>query len=213
MNETIGEDEITKSDKKAFAIVVHVLYFSILSCGVAAGMSNHNDSLINGALILTIIAGVVACLINGLKQISITLAIALLVSLFFNFVITKEVLQQNKLEKFYSSHLYQNQNYANTENGKIIKKALEAYNEDNYKIAFDVLKKHDQNESKNIEDVMNLVNVTKAITPELIPDLKVAMADDFVSIEEYNILKEKAVKNITSKKLTTEQLVLLGSIK
>lgn len=213
MNETIGETEITKSDKKAFAILVHVMYFIILSCAFFAGLSYHNDSTINNAFIITIVAAIAACLINGFKQIYITLTIAVIVSLFFNFVITKEVLQQNKLEKFYTSHLYQNQNYANTENGKIIKEALEAYNDDNYKVAFDVLKKYDQNESKNIEDVMNLVNVTKAITPELIPDLKVAMADNFVSVEEYNILRQKAIKNITSKKLTTEQLVLLGSIK
>jgi hypothetical protein len=60
---------------------------------------------------------------------------------------------------------------------------------------------------------MNLVNAIKNITPELIPDLKVAMADNFVSLEEYNLLKNQAIKNISSKKLTNEQLVLLGSIK
>lgn len=212
MNNLIEED-VAENDRKIVASLIHVFYFMLLAGIVALSFQNGNESVLMIAIVTTIIAAIATCLANGLKELYKIVGIVIVLSLVFNFIITKEGLQKNKIETSYNNLIYQNKNYANTENAKNIKKALENYNAENYKVALETLRKYNQNESQDLDRVMNLVNAIKNITPELIPDLKVAMADNFVSLEEYNLLKNQAIKNISSKKLTNEQLVLLGSIK
>lgn len=212
MNDSIEEDG-TENDKKIVASLIHIFYFILLASMVALSFQTGKESIMTMAIITTIIAAIAACLANGLKELYKILGIVVILSLLFNFVITKETLQRNKIENAYSSLIYQNKNYANTENAKKIRTALEGHNSENYKIALNTIKNYYQNESQDLDRVMNLVSAIKNITPELIPELKVAMADNFVSLEEYNLLKNQAIKNISSKKLTNEQLVLLGSIK
>jgi hypothetical protein len=212
MNNLIEED-VAENDRKIVASLIHVFYFMLLAGIVALSFQNGNESVLTIAIVTTIIAAIATCLANGLKELYKIVGIVIVLSLVFNFIITKEGLQKNKIETSYNNLIYQNKNYANTENAKNIKKALENYNAENYKVALETLRKYNQNESQDLDRVMNLVNAIKNITPELIPDLKVAMADNFVSLEEYNLLKDQTIKNISSKKLTNEQLVLLGSIK
>jgi hypothetical protein len=212
MNNLIEED-VAKNDRKIVASLIHVFYFTLLASMVALSFQTGKDSIMTMAIVTTIIAAIAVCLANGLKELYKILGIVVILSILFNFVITKETLQRNKIENAYNSFIYQNKNYANTENAKKIRTALEDHNSENYKIALNTIKNYYQNESQDLDRVINLVSAIKNITPELIPDLKVAMADNFVSLEEYNLLKNQAIKNISSKKLTNEQLVLLGSIK
>jgi len=213
MDNTIKKENVSIEDRKIIANLIHFFYLAFVSIIIVGGLSHNSESTITFVAVLTIIAATATCFTNGFKELYTTLGIVILLSVVFNVFITKETLQKNRLDKVYSSFVYQNENYANTENAKNIKKALEDYNPENTKIAFDSLKKYDQNISQDLDKVMNLISAVKAITPELIPELKVAMNDNFVSIDEYNVLKQKAIKNISSKKLTNEQLVLLGSIK
>ena len=201
MNNLIKSNEMTEGDRKCIAIVIHVIYFLMLFAGLAAGLSFGNDMLIM-EIVFTIIAGVTACLTNGFKELKITFSIILFASIVFNFVLPKEILQKNRIENAYSSFIYQNKNYENTKNGQIVKKALEGYNAENYKAALSVLRNYDGNHSQDLDKVVNLVNVIKQITPELIPDLKTAMNDNFVSIQEYESLRQKTIKNISLAKLT-----------
>ena len=212
MDNLVESNETTDSDRKSIAIVIHVIYSIMLLAALAAGLSIGNESL-TMAIVFTVIAAVGVCLANGFKELYKTLGIVLVVSVVFNFVLTKEMLQKNRIENAYSSFIYQNKNYENTENGQIIKKALEGYTAENYKAALSLLRNYDENHSQDLDKVMNLVTAIKQITPELIPDLKVAMNDNFVSIQEYESLRQKTIKNISLAKLTNEQLVLLGSIK
>lgn len=213
MDNTIEKEKPIDNEREITASIIHVFYFVLLSMGVAVGFQNGNESIMTIAIVITIIAAIATCIANGPKELYKIIGIVVALSLVFNFVITKEWLQKNKIEKSYNNLIYQNKNYANTENAKNIKKALENYNAENYKVAFATLRKYNQNESQDLDKVMNLVSAIKNITPELTSDLKVAMADNFVSLEEYNLLKDQTIKNISSKKLTNEQLVLLGSIK
>lgn len=212
MDNLVESNETTDSDRKSIAIVIHVIYSIMLLAALAAGLSIGNESL-TMAIVFTVIAAVGVCLANGFKELYKTLGIVLVVSVVFNFVLTKEMLQKNRIENAYSSFIYQNKNYENTENGQIIKKALEGYTAENYKAALSLLRNYNENHSQDLDKVMNLVTAIKQITPELIPDLKVAMNDNFVSIQEYESLRQKTIKNISLAKLTNEQLVLLGSIK
>jgi hypothetical protein len=205
-------DKTTENDRKGIAIVIHVIYSIMLLAGLAAGLSVGNENLTMG-IIFTVIAAVGVCLANGFKELYKTLGIILFASIVFNFVLTKEMLQKNRIENAYSSFIYQNKNYENTENGQTLKKALEGYNAENYKAALSLLRNYDENHSQDLDKVVNLVTAIKQITPELIPDLKAAMNDNFVSIQEYESLRQKTIKNISLAKLTNEQLVLLGSIK
>lgn len=213
MNNSIDGNETTPEDRKSMALIVHVIYFILLASIFAIGYSNDNESILPIIITFTVIAAIGAYLANGLMELYKIIGIIVIVSFVFNFVATKEILQRNKLEDSYSNLLYENKNYANTENAKKIRTALESYSPESYKIAFNAIKKRNQNKSQDIDNVLNLVSAIKNITPELTPELKLAMADNFVSIEEYTLLKDQAIKNISSKKLTTEQLVLLGSIK
>lgn len=212
MDNLAESNETTDNDRKSIAIVIHVIYSIMLLAALAAGLSIGNESL-TMAIVFTVIAAVGVCLANGFKELYKTLGIILVVSVVFNFVLTKEMLQKNRIENAYSSFIYQNKNYENTENGQIIKKALEGYTAENYKAALSLLRNYNENHSQDLDKVMNLVTAIKQITPELIPDLKVAMNDNFVSIQEYESLRQKTIKNISLAKLTNEQLVLLGSIK
>lgn len=212
MDNLVESNETTDNDRKSIAIVIHVIYSIMLLAALAAGLSIGNESL-TMAIVFTVIATVGVCLANGFKELYKTLGIILVVSVVFNFVLTKEMLQKNRIENAYSSFIYQNKNYENTENGQIIKKALEGYTAENYKAALSLLRNYNENHSQDLDKVMNLVTAIKQITPELIPDLKVAMNDNFVSIQEYESLRQKTIKNISLAKLTNEQLVLLGSIK
>lgn len=212
MDNLAESNETTDNDRKSIAIVIHVIYSIMLLAALAAGLSIGNESL-TMAIVFTVIAAVGVCLANGFKELYKTLGIVLVVSVVFNFVLTKEMLQKNRIDNAYSSFIYQNKNYENTENGQIIKKALEGYTAENYKAALSLLRNYDENHSQDLDKVMNLVTAIKQITPELIPDLKVAMNDNFVSIQEYESLRQKTIKNISLAKLTNEQLVLLGSIK
>lgn len=212
MDNLVESNETTDNDRKSIAIVIHVIYSIMLLAALAAGLSIGNESL-TMAIVFTVIAAVGVCLANGFKELYKTLGIILVVSVVFNFVLTKEMLQKNRIENAYSSFIYQNKNYENTENGQIIKKALEGYTAENYKAALSLLRNYNENHSQDLDKVMNLVTAIKQITPELIPDLKVAMNDNFVSIQEYESLRQKTIKNISLAKLTNEQLVLLGSIK
>lgn len=212
MDNLVESNETADNDRKSIAIVIHVIYSIMLLAALAAGLSVGNENLTMG-IIFTVIAAVGVCLANGFKELYKTLGIILVVSVVFNFVLTKEMLQKNRIENAYSSFIYQNKNYENTENGQILKKALEGYTAENYKAALSLLRKYDENHSQDLDKVVNLVTAIKQITPELIPDLKVAMNDNFVSIQEYESLRQKTIKNISLAKLTNEQLVLLGSIK
>ena len=212
MDNLVESNETTDSDRKSIAIVIHVIYSIMLLAVLAAGLSFGNENL-TMEIIFTVIAAVGVCLANGFKELYKTLGIVLVVSVVFNFVLTKEMLQKNRIDNAYSSFIYQNKNYENTENGQIIKKALEGYTAENYKAALSLLRNYNENHSQDLDKVMNLVTAIKQITPELIPDLKVAMNDNFVSIQEYESLRQKTIKNISLAKLTNEQLVLLGSIK
>lgn len=212
MDNLAESNETTDNDRKSIAIVIHVIYSIMLLAALAAGLSIGNESL-TMAIVFTVIAAVGVCLANGFKELYKTLGIVLVVSVVFNFVLTKEMLQKNRIDNAYSSFIYQNKNYENTENGQIIKKALEGYTAENYKAALSLLRNYNENHSQDLDKVMNLVTAIKQITPELIPDLKVAMNDNFVSIQEYESLRQKTIKNISLAKLTNEQLVLLGSIK
>lgn len=212
MDNLVKSNETNDNDRKSIAIVIHVIYSIMLLAVLAAGLSFGNENL-TMEIIFTVIAAVGVCLANGFKELYKTLGIVLVVSVVFNFVLTKEMLQKNRIDNAYSSFIYQNKNYENTENGHILKKALEGYNAENYKAALSLLRNYDENHSQDLDKVMNLVTAIKQITPELIPDLKVAMNDNFVSIQEYESLRQKTIKNISLAKLTNEQLVLLGSIK
>jgi energy-coupling factor transporter transmembrane protein EcfT len=212
MDNLMKNNETTDNDRKSIAIVIHVIYSIMLLAGLAAGLSVGNEFM-TMAIVFTVIAAVGVCLANGFKELYKTLGIVLVVSIVFNFVLTKEMLQKNRIENAYSSFIYQNKNYENTENGQILKKALEGYTTENYNAALKLLRNYDENYSQDLDKVVNLVTAIKQITPELIPDLKAAMNDNFVSIQEYRSLRQKTIKNITLAKLTNEQLVLLGSIK
>lgn len=212
MDNLTKSNEVTESDRKSIAIVIHVIYSIMLLAGLATGLSFGNEPM-TMAIVFTVIAAVGVCLANGFKELYKTLGIILFASVVFNFVLPKEMLQKNRIENAYSSFIYQNKNYENTENGQILKKALEGYNAENYKSALSLLRNYDENHSQDLDKVVNLVTAIKQITPELIPDLKTAMNDNFVSIQEYESLREKTIKNISLAKLTNEQLVLLGSIK
>lgn len=213
MDNSIEKEQSEDNERELTASIIHFFYFILLAMGVTLGLQNGNESIMTVAIVITFIAAIATWIANGPKELYKIVGIIVSLSLVFNFVVTKEWLQKNKIEKSYNNLIYQNKNYANTENAKNIKKALENYNAENYKVAFATLRKYNQNESQDLDKVMNLVSTIKTITPELIPDLKVAMADNFVSLEEYNLLKDQTIKNISSKKLTNEQLVLLGSIK
>lgn len=171
MDNLVESNETTDNDRKSIAIVIHVIYSIMLLAALAAGLSIGNESL-TMAIVFTVIAAVGVCLANGFKELYKTLGIVLVVSVVFNFVLTKEMLQKNRIENAYSSFIYQNKNYENTENGQIIKKALEGYTAENYKAALSLLRNYNENHSQDLDKVMNLVTAIKQITPELIPFLK-----------------------------------------
>lgn len=209
----MSESTMTDDDRKGIAICTHVVYSLLIFLAIPAAIRHNNESPWITAFVLTLIAAAILFFTKNPKEIYKTVSIFIISIVVFNFVITKEYLQVKMLKESYNSFVKLNENYANTENAKTIKKAIDNYNAKNADSAYKVFINKDQNRSQDIEKVINLVNAIKEITPELKPDLKLALADNFISIDEYNSLKEKTIKNISLKTLSNEQLVLLGSIK
>lgn len=206
------KDTSIEDGKIEVSWTANLMYALTIFTIIPAGMNYNNSSWIEVA-ILTLIAAAVIYYKGKIKYLYATAGILIVASLIFNFIITKEYIQTKKLNEHYSKYINENENYANTENAKKIKAAIDHYSDENADIAYNALGHKDQNQSQDIDKVINLTNAIKQLTPELKAELKVAMADNFVSIEEYNQLRDKTLKNISLSTLTNEQLVLLGSLK
>jgi hypothetical protein len=204
-----------KENKAGIGIIVYLFYI-VMSVGYIVIKSQVNKEIVTtGFIITTAITIGLICWLRGFKdlyKVAVMIGAGIII---FCFVITKEDIQRKYMSNKYDYYIGLNSNFENTDNAHIIKEAIDAYSNENYNKALAVIKNRDQNNSETLDRVFNLANVIKELTPELKGDLKVALKDNFVSIEEYKILKLKTVENIQAKidTLTTEQLILLGSIK
>jgi len=206
-------NSLSKEDRRLTLIGIYIFYSFIMFMGIYISLKNNNESIISTTIIFTMIGVIGSFCVSGIKSSLNIVGISILATIFFHSIITKEMIQTEKFKNSYNHLISKNENYKNTENARKIRVAIEAYSQENAKIAYDVLKNKNQNTSQDIDKVMNLINVIKQTTPELIPELKIVMTDNFMSLEEYNSLREKTLKNISLATLTNEQLVLLGSIK
>lgn len=219
MNNYTTENEqrkaITEEDKTAIGWIIHIIYAALSFFYIIMSLRFNTEFITTGFITTTLAVIVITCWLKGVKELLKTTIILLAGFIIFSFIWTKNDLQLSFLNGKYDFFIHENKNFANTENALIIREAINNNTEENYNKAFATIKNRDQNLSEETTKVFNLVNVVKNITPELKDELKNILADNFVSKEEYLMLKSKTIEKIQAKinTLNSEQLVLLGSIK
>lgn len=117
----------------------------------------------------------------------------------------KEIMQSR-----YEQILLKEPSFEGTKNAELLRVAIKDNKPNDY---IKILTPFNDNQQPRTKELIRLFETIELVFPEYKEYTKNKLDDNFLSINEYNDIKNMIIKNIPKKELTKEQLAVIGELK
>lgn len=141
------------------------------------------------------------------------LYIATIMGISFLYVATtldKDNYRKEIMQERYEYILFKDPAFEGTKNAELLRAAIKDNKPNDY---INILKPVNDNQQPRAKELIRLFETIELVFPEYKEYTKSKLDDNFLSVNEYNDIKNMIIKNIPKKELTKEQLVIIGALK
>lgn len=124
--------------------------------------------------------------------------------------VDSDLVRLNAMKKRYNDLIEKEPSYANTENSKKLLVAIKTNNPD---VFIQILANSDENKKIDDKSANYLLSIVLDVLPEYRKELKDMLADNYLTISEYNSIKKELLANIIKKDLNSDQIAMIGGLK